>query len=379
VAKFAALNSHKFHMVLPRTDPFLPWTTLLLGLWIPNFYYWGLNQYIMQRTLGSQSLAQGQRGVVFAAFMKLLIPFIIVMPGMAAFNLFSNEMRADAKLNDDRVLQLFAEAKADPGSAKMIFVADEAWQKLHPETAAELTVFNAQVQANAKAQGFTPTEEKIVAYRYDTAFGHLISKVLPAGSGWQGFVLAALLGAVVSTLASMLNAASTIVTMDIYRLHIAPEATQTKLVGVGRILVGVFMVLGCSLAPKLGDPRVGNSIFAIIQEGQAYIYSGILAVFLVGIWVRRAPPITGTVGLLLGPAVFWVIKQVAPGISFVDRASLVFGIVLATMLLITAVKPLPKPVELASAAKIDLKPSRSAKALGVGVVVLTIVLYIIFW
>ncbi|MDP4624498.1 MAG: sodium/solute symporter [Akkermansiaceae bacterium] len=379
MAKFTALNSHKFHMVLPRTDPFLPWTTLILGLWIPNFYYWGLNQYIMQRTLGSKSLAEGQKGIVFAALMKLFVPFIIVMPGMIAFNLFSGEMRDAAEPNNDRVLQLFEEAKAAPSATTGIFIADEAWQSTHPEISEEISTFNEAVTNRAKSEGFTPTEEKLVGYKYDTAFGFLISKVLPEGSGWQGFVLAALLGAVVSTLASMLNAASTIVTMDIYRLHISPDASQKRLVGIGRILVGVFAVLGCWLAPKLGDPRIGNSIFAIIQEGQAYIYSGILAVFLVGMLVRRAPPITGTVGLLLGPASFWTIKQFAPGISFVDRASLAFGIVLVVLLAITAIKPLAKPVQLATTSTIDLTPSKGAKALGVVVILLTITLYIVFW
>jgi SSS family solute:Na+ symporter len=378
-AKFAALNADKFHMVLPRSDPFLPWTTLLLGLWIPNFYYWGLNQYIMQRTLGSKSLAQGQQGIVFAAFMKLLIPFIIVMPGMMAFNLFSEDMRAAAKPGNDRVLEQYAAAKAGPAGARTVFTADEAWRKAHPQLAAELAEFNAGVAARAQAAGVAPAEEKLIGYKFDTAFGHLISKVLPEGSGWQGFVLAALLGAVVSTLASMLNAASTIVTMDIYRLHIARAASQVQLVGVGRVLVGVFMVLGCALAPKLGDPRIGNSIFAIIQESQAYIYSGILGVFLVGILVRRAPPVTGTVGLLLGPASFWVIKQVAPGISFVNRASLAFGIVVAAMLLITVLKPLPQPVNLATTSQIDLAPSAAAKRAGIAVVVLTILLYVVFW
>lgn len=378
-AKLLALNADKFHMVLPQTDPFLPWTVLLLGLWIPNFYYWGLNQYIMQRTLGSQSLAQGQRGLVFAAFMKLLIPFIIVMPGMIAFNLFSSDMQAAARPGNERALERFAAVRNDPDRAQTIFVADDAWRKSHPDTAAELATFNARVRTRAAAEGFTPEEEKLVGYKYDTAFGYLISRVLPENSGWQGFVLAALLGAVVSTLASMLNAASTIVTMDVYRLHFDPEASQTRLVGLGRILVGVFMVLGCAVAPRLGDPHIGNSIFALIQESQAYIYSGILAVFLVGMLVRRAPPLTGTVGLVLGPVSFWAIKQLAPRLSFVNRASLAFGIVIAVMLAITVVRPLPQPVQLGTFSRIDLTPSRAAKWFGALVVVLTVILYLVFW
>jgi SSS family solute:Na+ symporter len=139
------------------------------------------------------------------------------------------------------------------------------------------------------------------------------------------------------------------------------------------------MVFGCALAPKLGDPTISNGIFAIIQEGQADIYSGILGVFLVGLLVRRAPPVTGVVGLVLGPASFWLLKQLAPGVSFVNRASISFGVVVAAMLLITALKPLAKPVELASNARIELVSSRSAKVGGVLVVLLTLALYAWFF
>jgi SSS family solute:Na+ symporter len=376
-AKFGALNAHKLHMVMPSTDPMLPWTTLLLGLWIPNFYYWGLNQYIMQRTLGAKSLAQGQKGIVFAAGMKLLIPFIIVMPGMIAFNLFSKDMRAEADKGNARALQLFAEAKAAPAGKPIVFVADEDWKQMNPALATEIAAHNEAVRQ--RANGASVTEEHLIGYKYDTAFGFLLSRVLPEGTGWQGFVLAALLGAVVSSLAAMLNAASTIFSLDLYRAYVAPGASQSHLVNLGRITVGVFMVFGCVLAPNLGNPKISNSIFAIIQEGQAYIYSGILAVFLVGLLVRRAPPVTGVVGLVLGPVSFWLLKQLAPGVSFVNRASISFGIVIAAMLLITALKPLPKPVVFASSARIELTSSRSAKLGGVLVVLATLALYAVFF
>ena len=75
------LSGGKLHMVRPKDDPSIPWTALIIGLWIPNFFYWGLNQYIVQRTLGSKSLAEGQKGIIFAAALKLIIPFIVVIPG----------------------------------------------------------------------------------------------------------------------------------------------------------------------------------------------------------------------------------------------------------------------------------------------------------
>ena len=90
------LPDGKTHMVRPLDDTEIPWTALVVGLWIPNFFYWGFNQYITQRTLGSKSLAEGQRGIVFAAFLKLMIPFIVVIPGILAFNLFNADLKDDA-------------------------------------------------------------------------------------------------------------------------------------------------------------------------------------------------------------------------------------------------------------------------------------------
>lgn len=79
-------------MILPANNPEIPWTALIIGIWIPNFYYWGLNQYITQRTLGAKSLKQGQMGILFAAGLKLLIPFIVVFPGIMAFQLYKGQM-----------------------------------------------------------------------------------------------------------------------------------------------------------------------------------------------------------------------------------------------------------------------------------------------
>jgi SSS family solute:Na+ symporter len=288
-------------------------------------------------------------------------------------------MKAAADQDNARVLLRWEQVKASPATAQVVFRADEPWRKANGPLAAEMDGFNQSVQLRLKSGGARPAEEKLIGYKYDTAFGYLLSRLLPEGSGWQGFVLAALLGAVVSTLAAMLNAASTIFTMDLYRPYLAPEASQARLVRLGRIGVGVFMVLGCLVAPKLGDPRISNSIFAIIQESQAYIYSGILGVFVIGILVRRAPPLAGVVGLLIGPASFWLLKRVAPGMSFVNQASISFGVVIAAMLLVTWRRPLARPVELQRHGSIELSSSKSAKVFGVLVVLLTLALYLIFW
>jgi len=112
IDRFWELNKVRMNMFLPRNDSVLPWTALMLGLWIPNFYYWGLNQYITQRTLGSKSLAQGQKGIVFAASLKLIIPFVIVIPGIIAFNLFAKDMQLEGRA--DNAVTMARYLKANP-------------------------------------------------------------------------------------------------------------------------------------------------------------------------------------------------------------------------------------------------------------------------
>ncbi|MCG8402451.1 MAG: hypothetical protein MJA84_12805, partial [Firmicutes bacterium] len=384
----------------------------------------GLNQYITQRTLGSKSLAAGQKGVVFAAFLKLLIPFIVVIPGILAFNLFNGDLKDDAVKRNALILsektpQLYEElsdsVKPDPddprnkplierinqntagsGSAAPVFYNfDPAYVKLHLEDAMRLLDHNSeQVQdrlmpvnalpaevndamkgkilvvdrpadaeteeafreARAQLAGRVPIvvdmpripenldtlrkkevraelrkQEKetliafyegvsaygkdlssagtsrltgasvstLTAHDYDNAFPTLIRKLLPIGIGIKGFVLAAIFGAVVSSLASMLNSASTIATMDIYR-KFRKNAGQHELVSAGRVFVVLFVLIAMGIAPFLGHPAFGG-IFTFIQEFQGFISPGILAIFLFGLLIHRAPRYVGTVGLLLNP------------------------------------------------------------------------------
>ena len=379
ITKFFALNADKLHMVLPMSDRILPWTALVVGLWIPNFYYWGLNQYITQRTLGSKSLAEGQKGVVFAAAMKLIIPFVIVFPGIAAFNLYSNEM-ADAAANDTQITAVWQEFDELNAATEItqftLFEVDEGLRDNQPERVAPIDAYNERVQAAASAAGAVPTVRQFVGYKYDSAFGLLIGRLVPMGL--RGFILAAILGAVVSSLASMLNSASTIFTMDLFRQYISKDATQKTLVMVGRICVGVFVVIGCIISPLLGDPKF-KGIFTYIQEFQGYISPGILAVFVFGFAVRRAPPVCGVVGLLLNPVMYWILAKMLPSMAFLDRMALSFFSVLAVMMVITLIKPLPEPIQLPTNASISLETSKGAKIAGIAVVVATLVLYAIFW
>jgi SSS family solute:Na+ symporter len=399
--KFTTLNAHKLHMVLPKKDPEIPWTALVIGLWIPNFYYWGLNQYITQRTLGSKSLAEGQKGIVFAAGLKLIIPFIIVFPGMIAFNLYSADMKTEASDNNMEILAVFEQVRSNPATAKVAFEFDRQFPEMYEDTAKAMVAFNAAVagvepptdvtlhEANEEVLGAIKNSNKnlpkaervaiqntLLGYKFDSAFALLIKKLVPIGL--RGFMLAAIMGAVMSSLASMLNSASTIFTMDLYNKYIKKGASQANLVTVGRICVGVFAVIGCIIAPLLDNPKFGG-VFKYIQEFQGYISPGILAVFVFGFLVRKAPPVTGVVGLILNPIMYFILAQVFPKLAFLDRMAISFFAVLAVMGVITMVKPLKEPVKFPVKSDIDMNSSGTAKVFGLIVVVITIGLYILFW
>lgn len=260
-----------------------------------------------------------------------------------------------------------------------IFVTeDHSWAAVNPGLAAEMETFNQQVKEAARAAGKTPTTEKLIAYKYDTALAQLLGHVLPQGVGLVGFVLAALLGAVVSSLAAMLNAASTIFAMDVFRKFLSPNATQATVVRVGRGSVVGFAVVAILLAPQLGNPAISNSIFTIIQEGQGFISPGILAVFAFGLLFRRAPAVCGTVGLLTNIVAYGLLKVFVPDLQFLNRMAVCFALCLAIMAAITLVRPLPQPMVFRQNTTIALESSRGAKIGGVVVVAIVLLFYFLF-
>ena len=212
---------------------------------------------------------------------------------------------------------------------------------------------------------------------YDAAFPVLIKNLLPAGTGLKGFVLAAIFGAVVSSLASMLNSSSTIFAMDIFR-KIKKNASQVQLVTVGRISVVVFVFIAMLIAPRLDNPKFGG-IFTFIQEFQGFISPGILSIFLFGVLVSRAPRACGTVGLILNPILYGSLKVFAPEIAFLNRMAICFFIILAVLALMTLLKPLPQPVTLPVNETMDMRTDGRTKIFGVAVILLTLTLYVIFW
>ena len=427
----ATWQTGKLHMVRPDDDPEIPWTALVVGLWIPNFFYWGLNQYITQRTLGSKSLAEGQKGVVFAAFLKLIIPFVVVIPGILAFNLFTPDLESAAVVKNAKAIATFAPdlyrhlsdevkpdpneplyvndikaidrrletARAKPSDGAVLFRFSETFASGHAEDAARITAFNAEQLGVASPPATTDplgtlaantdllrrasegaragAVHELVLRDHDAAFPVLMKNLLPVGIGLKGFVLAAIFGAVVSSLASMLNSSSTIFAMDIYR-KVKREPTQFELVTVGRICVVVFVFIAMLIAPRLDNPKFGG-IFTFIQEFQGFISPGILAIFLFGVLVHRAPRACGTVGLLINPVLYGALKVLAPGIAFLNRMAICFFVILAVLAIMTLVRPLRVPVTLPVNETMDMRTDPRTMAFGGVVILLTLILYAVFW
>ncbi|MFL9585228.1 sodium/sugar symporter [Stenotrophomonas sp. AB1(2024)] len=249
-------HPERFEMILSKDNPFykdLPGLSVLLGgMWIANLSYWGFNQYIIQRALAAKNLREAQKGVVFAAFLKLLIPAIVVLPGIAAVMLAPNLERPD-----------------------------EAY----------------------------PT----------------MLALLP--SGILGLVFAALIAAIVASLASKINSVATIFTLDFYAKR-APDASQAKLVRVGRIAASIAIIVAVLTArPLLGGFDQG---FQYIQEFTGFFTPGIVVIFLLGLFWKRSNE-AGALAAAVGSFVLsLVFKLLWPSLPFLDRMGVVF---LATLVL----------------------------------------------
>ena len=210
----------------------------------------------------------------------------------------------------------------------------------------------------------------------DEAFPMLIRKLVP--EGLRGFMFAAIAGAVISSLASMLNSASTIFTMDVYNRMIDRNAPQKRLLLLGRISTLFFIVAGCLLAPILDDPDLGG-VFQYIQQFQGYIWPGVVAAFLFGMIVKKAPGAAGVAALVSGPAIYGLLQKYAADIHFLIQVLLSFLIVVIIMTAITIINPLAEPKKLPVREDIEIKTTADVKIIGAFVIAAVAAFYIIFW
>ena len=247
-----------------QDDPFFtnPGIVLIFGaLWLTNLGYWGFNQYIIQKGLAAKSLDEAKKGMVFAAFLKILIPFIVCIPGVCAFYIMNAPECADLRAT----------------LAGSIGRSDDAYPFL--------------------IRNFTPTVVK-------------------------GLSFAALAAAVISSLASMFNSTSTLFTMDIYKQFINKTASEKKLVTVGRLTSVCALVIALlAVYPLMGGI---DQAFQFIQEYSAFVYPGVVVIFGLGLLWKRASG-TAAVVCAIGTFAFSIIYKFAfPEMPFLVRSGVVF-------------------------------------------------------
>jgi SSS family solute:Na+ symporter len=229
----------KFHVFFEASHPELPWSGVLSGLMVLHLYYWGTNQFIVQRTLGARSDWDARMGTITAGFFKLLIPFLCIVPGMAA---------------------------------GYILAIDPATES-------------------------------------DTAFAGLTRELLPPGYGLVGLVMAGLVAGILSTIDSMMNSTATLFTFDIYKKYIRPEASEIRLIWVGRVAMMTMVSLAIGLSIYYGKTKGG--IFNTMADYNAYLVPGVIVAYVAGILQPMVTRTASFVCILAGPFLSILFEQAA--------------------------------------------------------------------
>ena len=270
-----------------KEDPFFtnPGIVLIFGaLWLTNLGYWGFNQYIIQKGLAAKSLAEAKKGMIFAAFIKILIPFIVCIPGVCAFYIYN----------------------AHTGDGTSVL---------------DMLIAKGQIAADSAIS------------RSDDAYPYLIRNFTPTFI--KGLSFAALAAAVISSLASMFNSTSTLFTMDIYKQFINKNASEKKLVNVGRMTsVSALIIALFAVYPLMGGI---DQAFQFIQEYSAFVYPGVVVIFGLGLLWKRASG-TAAVVCAIGTFAFSILfKFTLPDVPFLVRSGYVF-ICLVVLFVLISVK-----------------------------------------
>lgn len=316
----------KFDMILEQSNPEfsnLPGIAVLIGgMWVANLYYWGFNQYIIQRTLAAKSLKESQKGIIFAGFLKLLIPLIVVIPGIIVYVLFNQP----------------------EGTTQISGVVDV----------------------------FTKPDGSI---QYDNAYPWLMKVFL--SPGFLGLVVAALAAAIVSSMASMLNSVATIFTMDIYIPYFNKDATDKQTVNMGRISASVALLTAIIVAPQLDNvPQV----FQYIQEYTGMVSPGILAVFLMGLFWKKTTSKGAIYGVLSSIVIAVFLKTPAVQLPFLDQ--MLYTLII-TIVIIMGVSLTTNPHdEDPKAIHTTAEMFKTSPAFNIGayiILVIVAVLYAVFW
>ncbi len=252
----------------------LPGIAVLVGaMWIANLNYWGFNQYITQRALGAK-LEVARSGLLFASFLKLLMPIIVVLPGIAAYVLYKEGV--------------FQQEMMYEVDGKMVVKSDNAYP--------------------------------------------VLLNLLPIGL--KGLSFAALTAAIVASLAGKANSISTIFTLDLYKKFVGKDASEGHLVRVGRIAIVVAMIIAILTAPQL---QRFDQAFQFIQDFTGLISPGVVAIFLLGFFWKKTTANAALVGALATIPTGFLVAEIFEGLPFLNRMGYTFLILMALMIIISLI------------------------------------------
>ncbi len=322
-----------FHMILDKGDVMMPdgkggtedayqklpgMAVLIGGLWIANLGYWGCNQYITQRALGAD-LPTARKGLLFASFLKLLMPVIVVLPGIAAFVLYKNGFFQTEML----------ESVTIDGITKEVVKSDKAYP--------------------------------------------VLLNLLP--TGLKGLSFAALTAAIVASLAGKANSISTIFTLDIYQKFFKKNASERSLVNVGKGAIVGSMIIAIFMAPQLSR---FDQAFQFIQEFSGLISPGVVAIFLMGMFWKRANGVAALVAALATLPLGISFNEWFPAIPFLHRMTIVFGSLMVIIFVVSMIYPYKENKGI----EVTREMFTLEKSFAVGALILMGViaaLYIAFW
>jgi SSS family solute:Na+ symporter len=228
-------NAERFALWRPLSDPDFPWLGIMIASPVVGIWYWCTDQYIVQRTLAAKSLREARRGAIFGGFLKVLPVFIFLVPGMIGYALHTKGI----------------------------------------------------IAIPAKADG---------SVNGDMVFPTMVASLLPAGL--RGIVVAGLLSALMSSLASLFNSCATLFTVDIYQ-KLRPDRPEKELVRVGRIATTFVVVAGIIWIPVM-KLISGGGLYQYLQSVQGYLAPPITATFLLGLFFRRINATGAFAGLTIG-------------------------------------------------------------------------------
>ena len=296
-------SPEKFN-VIGAKDSVLPFEVLFTGLIINQLYFWSMNQTIIQRALGAKNLVEAQKGLLYTGVLKILVPIIIILPGVIAFYYFGDSMYD----NQDMI---------------------------YPE---------------------------------------LVKKVLPIG--FVGVFAAIIMGAVLSTFNSVLNSAATIFSIDVFKRHFGKNASDKKLVRIGKLTSTILAVFAILVAPMVANAPDG--LYQLLQQLNGIFFIPIASIMLAGFFLKKISAMAAKVALLIG-LLFYILTTFIfeVNIHFVHIWGIEFVLNMLVMFAVSYFYPNKKAIKEEAHDFVEMKEWKYTKPMAIILCIITIIIYVL--